>query len=391
MSRKASVAVIFTTVLVDLIGFGIVIPLVALYGAHFGASAGELAVLGAIYSVMQFFFAPFWGSLSDRVGRRPVLLISLCGSTISYLVFGLASSYWMLLLSRACAGIFAANISAAQAYMADITTPAERAKGMGLIGAAFGIGFTLGPPLGGIMSKVWGIGAPGFAAAAICGANLLLAYFRLAESYPAERRVPKALARKSWSPLNREGLELISAQSLLAAFVACFFIWTFAFSNVEVTVSLFLQERFALLTRDAAYTSGIGFMIVSLLSAFVQGGLIRRLIKKYSELTLLRFGLILSAAGFALFPLYDSYAWYIFLCVPLALGMGCTSPCLSALISKSVDSSKQGAIMGLTQGLGSLARAVGPFVALLIFGMSSAYPFLLAAALAALLLLILRK
>src|SRR3984957_9854436 len=186
--KQSPLFIIFTTVLIDLVGFGMVIPLISLYGRHYGASGLQLPILGGIYSLMQFFFAPLWGSLSDRVGRRPILLLSLTGSTLSYLIFGLAPNYTWLLLARAFGGIFAANISAAQAYIADITAPEDRAKGMGLIGAAFGIGFTLGPPLGGIAAAKIGLSAPGLIAGVICGLNLILAYFRLPESFPKEKR-----------------------------------------------------------------------------------------------------------------------------------------------------------------------------------------------------------
>src|SRR5689334_11256831 len=148
--KSSPLFIIFTTVLVDLIGFGMVIPLIGLYGRHYGASSLQLSVLGGIFSLMSFLFAPFWGSLSDQFGRRPIIIMSLLGSTASYVIFGLAPNYWWLLISRAVGGIFAANISAAQAYIADVTSTEDRAKGMGLIGAAFGIGFTLGPPVGGI-------------------------------------------------------------------------------------------------------------------------------------------------------------------------------------------------------------------------------------------------
>src|ERR1700722_14214735 len=186
--KQSPLFIIFTTVLIDLVGFGMVIPLISLYGRHYGASGLQLPILGGIYSLMQFFFAPLWGSLSDRVGRRPILLLSLTGSTLSYLIFGLAPNYTWLLLARAFGGIFAANISTAQAYIADVTTPADRAKGMGLIGAAFGIGFTLGPPIGGIAAAKVGLWAPGLFAALVCGLNLIFAVFKLPESLARDLR-----------------------------------------------------------------------------------------------------------------------------------------------------------------------------------------------------------
>ena len=162
--KRSPLIVIFTTVFFDLIGFGIIIPLVGIYGRNFGASTVELAILGSIYSIMQFFFSPIWGRLSDRHGRRPILLMSLAGSVIAYYLFAFSNSLYLLIFSRALAGIFAANISTAQAYIADVTKPEDRAKGMGLIGAAFGIGFTLGPPIGGISVSKLGLAAPGIIA-----------------------------------------------------------------------------------------------------------------------------------------------------------------------------------------------------------------------------------
>lgn len=376
---RASLGIIFTTVLVDLIGFGMVIPLISLYGRHYGAGEIELAVLGGIYSLMQFFFAPVWGSLSDRFGRRPILLLSLAGSTLAYLQFGLAGSFTALLISRAFGGVFAANISAAQAYIADITTPADRAKGMGLIGAAFGLGFTLGPPLGGIASAKLGLAAPGLLAAALCGLNFLLACVRLPESLPKEKRA-RALRAPGFS-LSPQRLREIAQFPKLPLWLALFFGVTFAFTHMEQTFSLLFQTRFGFETGDAGYRTGLILMWAGLIGAALQGGAIRKLAPRFGEWKLLVAGLVLNVIGMAIFPWGASYASYFAIILPLAIGSSLVNPALSALISRSAPADRQGVVMGISQGLGSLARAVGPFCGLLAFSAAPFAPYVVASAL----------
>jgi len=373
--QRSPLFIIFTTVLIDLIGFGMVIPLISLYGRHFGAEGLQLPILGGIYSLMQFFFAPIWGGLSDRVGRRPILLLSLAGSTISYIIFGLAPSFTWLLVARAFGGIFAANISTAQAYIADVTTPADRAKGMGLIGAAFGIGFTLGPPLGGIASAKLGLAAPGLIAALICGLNFLLAIFRLPESLRLELR---RKAARSWMPINIPKLIESARHPELGFFLVTFFFVTFAFSTMEQTFSLLFQTKFNFDTGEAGLKTGLVLMVSGILGAVVQGGLIRRWVPKYGEKKLLLTGLFLSTVVMAVFPFGPTYALYFFLAIPLALGSSLINPSLSALISKSASSREQGSTLGLSQGLASLARATGPFCGLLTFSVQREFPYFIA-------------
>jgi multidrug resistance protein len=375
-NQRSPLFIIFTTVLVDLIGFGMVIPLIGLYGRHYGADGLQLSLLGGIYSLMQFLFAPLWGSLSDRVGRRPILLLSLAGSTLSYVIFGLAPSYPWLLISRAFGGIFAANISTAQAYIADVTTPADRAKGMGLIGAAFGIGFTFGPPLGGIASAQFGLAAPGLIAAGICLANLLLAVFRLPESFPVEMRQNRT--HRSWNPFHFSQFRQVVEKRGLGFLLLTFFGVTFAFSTMEQTFSLLFQNKFTLDTGDAGLKTGLVLMVSGIIGAAVQGGLIRRLVPRYGEKKLLFAGLFLNAWTMAIFPYSPNYVFYFLLAIPLALGSSFINPSLSALISKSVSSKEQGSTLGLSQGLGSLARATGPFCGLLTFAIRPELPYIIA-------------
>ena len=377
--------IIFTTVLIDLIGFGMVIPLIGLYGRHYGASNLQLSILGCIYSLMQFAFAPIWGQLSDRVGRRPILLLSLAGSTLSYVLFALAPNYEWLLFSRALGGVFAANISTAQAYIADITPPKDRAQGMGLIGAAFGIGFTFGPPLGGIASAKLGLAAPGLIAAAICGLNFIFAIFRLPESLPVELRQttsnkirPKHL-NQVWDSLKKPELGTL---------LLTFFLVTFAFSTIEQTFSLLFQSKFELPTGEAGYRTGLVLMVAGILGAVIQGGLIRKLVLRYGEKNLLIKGLILNVIGMAIFPYCPSYMLYFLIIIPLACGSGLINPSLSSLISQSVGATEQGRTLGLSQGLGSLARAAGPFCGLLTFAVKPELPFLIASGISIILLLL---
>ncbi len=374
--QRSSLFIIFTTVLIDLIGFGMVIPLIGLYGRHYGAEGLELPILGGIYSLMQFIFAPLWGSISDRIGRRPVLLVSLAGSTLSYAIFGLAPNYTWLLIARAFGGIFAANISTAQAYIADITTTADRAKGMGLIGAAFGIGFTLGPPLGGIASAKLGLWGPGLIAAMICGLNFILAVFRLPESLPSEFRHKNP--DRSLSPLNLKKLIQSMKHRELGFLLLTFFFVTFAFSTMEQTFSLLFQTKFNFETGEAGLKTGLVLMVAGILGAVIQGGLIRQLVPRFGERRLLLIGLFFNTVTMGVFPFSPTYALYFFISIPLALGSGLINPTLSALISKSVGAREQGVTMGLSQGLGSLARALGPFCGLLTFAVKPQLPYLIA-------------
>lgn len=383
--------VIFTTVLVDLIGFGMVIPLVSIYGRHYGASSLELALLGSIYSLMQFGFSPFWGALSDRWGRRPIMLISLAGSTVSYVIFGLSPSIEWLLISRAFGGIFAANISAAQAYIADVTTPQDRAKGMGLIGAAFGIGFTLGPPLGGISSAHLGLAAPGLIAAGICGINFLIAIFRLKESLPPEARAAaRATSKRSLLPLNPVALQAAVQSPALFVLFVIFFFSTFAFSMMEQTFSLLFQARFELDTSTSGLKAGLVLMWAGILGALIQGGLTRKLTPRFGERRLLLTGLALYVVGMAIFPFGPTYATYYALVIPIAIGSSLINPNLSALISRNAQATNQGAVLGLSQGLGSLARATGPFCGLMAFSHWIPLPYILSAGISLMLLLLYR-
>lgn len=375
---RSPLFVIFTTVFLDLVGFGMIIPLVGVYGRHFGAEGLLLGLLGAIFPIMSFLFSPVWGALSDRYGRRPILLISLVGSTLAYLGFAYADSFWVLFATRLFAGAFAGNISAAQAYIADITSTEDRAKGMGMIGAAFGLGFMLGPPLGGIAAAKISLGAPGVIASVICGLNAIAAYFRLPESLkPENRRKGKS---KSYLPFSRERMQFVAKHPYFWVILIQNFLTIFAFSNMEQTFSLMFQTKFGFETGEAGYRTGLVLMFSSLIGAILQGGLIRKLVPKHGEVRLLSIGLVSQFIGMIGFPFMPTYASYFLIVIPWAIGSGLINPTLSSLASKSATSSEQGQALGLFQSMGSLGRVFGPFCGLTMFTIHHYLPGLIAAA-----------
>lgn len=377
---KSPLVVIFTTVFLDLVGFGMIIPLVGIYGRHYGAGAFELAVLGSIYSLMQFFFSPVWGRLSDRAGRRPILLLSLLGSTVSYFFFAFANTLPLIILSRALAGVFAANISTAQAYIADVTEAKDRAKGMGLIGAAFGIGFTLGPPIGGIATAKLGMSAPGIIAGTLCGLNLALAFVRLKESLPSGVRLANRSKPGSRSRLAQlETLKRVMRDRALLLPVISTFFATFAFSNLEQVFSLLIQTRFGLETVQAAYRTGMVLMWSGILGAMIQGGFIRKWVPKYGEVKLAIAGFFIQGVSMVLFAHTPTYGLFFVSAIPLALGSGLINPTLAALVSRRAGADEQGAVIGLKEGMSSLARIFGPFCGLMAFHAGMEFPFYIGA------------
>lgn len=376
MRSKASISIIFTTVFLDLVGFGMIIPLIAVYGRHYGGTGLELGLLGATYPLMSFLFSPVWGALSDRYGRRPILLISLTGSTLAYFGFAHAHSLWAILFTRMFAGLFAGNISAAFAYIADITTEKDRAKGMGLIGAALGLGFMLGPPLGGVAAAKISLSAPGYIAGVICGLNAIAAYFRLPESLPVEKRGKK---KSSFFPLSKDRIRFVKHHPYFWTLLLINFLAVFSFSNLEQTFSLLFQTKFKFTTGDAGYRTGMVLMFSSLIGVFIQGYLIKKLVPKISEVRLLTVGLIFEFIGMLGFPFMPTYAAYFLITIPWAIGAGLINPTLSSLVSKSADPSEQGQALGIFQAMGSLGRVCGPFVGLTLFQYQYFYPGIVAA------------
>jgi multidrug resistance protein len=348
--KKSPLVVLFITVFIDLIGFGIVLPLLPFYAKHFGATALLVGLLSTSFSLMQLLFAPVWGRLSDRVGRRPVILAGLLGSSISYLTFGLAPSLAILFLSRILAGIAGANISTAQAYIADSTQPENRAKGMGLIGAAYGLGFTVGPAIGGILSQ-YGYSIPAFFASALALANFGAAWWLLPES-----RNPSGQTHHTERGLNWQRLRTGLQHPELGTFLILFFISTFAFANLEATFALMTARKFGF----DAHANGYLFAYIGVLITIVQGGLTGRLARRFGERRLISAGLFCMIFGLGLLPYSPGLKSLLLVLVVLVGGHGSTNPSISSLISQSAGSEEQGSILGVAQSLASLARILGP-------------------------------
>jgi multidrug resistance protein len=352
-----ALGLVFLTVLLDLVGFGIIIPLLPYFATELGATALQIGLIGASYSLMQFVFAPVWGGLSDRFGRRPLLLVGLFGSALSYLMFGLAGSLQVLLLSRIIGGIMGATVPVAQAIVADSTTPDRRARGMGMIGAAFGLGFIFGPWIGGELSH-FGYGVPGLVAAAVTGLNAVAAVFFLPESLPPERRVR---GPGGWATLVERAKSARRAlgRPTIRGPIFVFFLMTLGFAGFTLTLPLFLADPLGL----SAKITGRLFAYVGLISAAIQGRLIGPLVERYGERHVAVAGGLLLAAGIAGIALFPTLPPLFATLALVGVGWGCVVPSLQSLISRRALPREQGEILGVNQSAASAARVIGPVAA----------------------------
>lgn len=394
---------IFLTVFIDLLGFGIVIPLLPIYSSAYEASETELGLLFACFSGMQFLFAPMWGRLSDRIGRRPVLIGGLVGTALAYLVFGYCDAVaellaqavgsgpasprfvlYVLFASRLMAGFFGANVSTANAYIADVTTAENRTKGLGLIGAAFGLGFTLGPALGGELAR-YSLHGPGLAAAALSIAAATFGYFKLPE--PVRRgggtRVYRLEQVRHALGDGRIGGVLLLAFLFITAFAGfeSMFI-LFGLANFPEMFGMQAAIEHATLEQKmaAAPYAGRYLFVVGIISAVIQGGLIRRIAPRFGETRLIVVGPLLLGLGLAMVGAAPSFAWVILGCVVMPFGFGLNNPSVGSLLSRASPNDQQGAYLGLQQSVASLARMVGPVLAGAFFGLyGSRSPFFVSA------------
>jgi MFS transporter, DHA1 family, tetracycline resistance protein len=368
--RKASLAVLFLTVFIDLIGFGMVIPFLSFYAREYGASGIAVGAVVGIYSIMQFFFAPVWGRLSDRLGRRPVILISLTASCTGYLLFAFSHSLAVLFASRVIAGIGGANIGTAQAYIADSTSPENRAKGMGLIGAAFGLGFILGPPMSALLAELGtkrgmaGNLLPGLVAAGLSFTAFLIALSVLAESKPKDivprSGVPPQFDARLW----RE----IAAHPLLASLMTALFLTLLAVAGMEISVTLHGRDRFQFRQRDMAYL----FLFMGVIVAGIQGGLIGRFVKRVGEHGVIVIGAASFTIGFLLVPSVGRVPLLYVVAFLIAIGQGLCYPALTALLSKIAPENERGSLLGLATSVGSLARFLGPLLSGFLYDLAEA-------------------
>jgi predicted MFS family arabinose efflux permease len=371
-TRRSALAILFVIVFVDLLGFGMVIPVMPLYAKELGASEAWTGWLSTGYSAMQLVFAPIWGRLSDRVGRRPVLLVSIFMTSAAFLLYGLAESFGVLLASRLFAGAATANIAIARAFIADVTPPEGRARGMGIIGAAFGLGFVLGPATGSALSHL-SLAAPGFAAAALAAVNGAAAWFILPE--PEERTVRADAAPGRFAAFFRE-----MGRPGIRRVILVYFLSVLAFSAMEATYAFLAKERYGLDTEHVGFL----FAYIGVLVVVVQGGLIGRLTRAYGERNLLVAGAALQGVALAALPYGGNVAGLILATAPLAVGAGLAQPSLSSLLSRLARADEQGETLGIGESAAAFGRIIGPAAGTWTFGRcSQAFPYLGGAALMA--------
>jgi len=366
---------LFLIVVIDLIGFGIIIPLLPFYAEFFQAGPALVGLIMATYSLAQFISAPILGRLSDQFGRRPVLLTSLFGAAISYVLLGFADSLWILFLARAMGGLMAGNIAAAFAYVADVTTSENRARGMGLIGAAFGLGFIIGPAIGGLLAGSDPLNAdyqsPALAAAALSTIAFFVAFFTLKESLSQEirDRLSKKIKEGRFQQFKR-----YCTNKNIIILVVISFLATAAFAGLEATFAIWTERKFSFGPEQNGYL----FAFVGVLSALVQGGLAGRLTKVFGETSMLIQGGAALCTGILLIPFAINLSMLILALGIAGYGFSIISPALNSLISLNADKAEQGAVIGVSRSATTMARVAGPTVAgglFALFGMDWPYYF----------------
>jgi MFS transporter, DHA1 family, tetracycline resistance protein len=371
--------IIVAIVLVDLLGFSIVMPLLGPFARQYGFTGWQIGLLFAGYPLAQLVAGPILGRLSDRYGRRPLLIISQAGTAVSFLALGLSSNFTVMLLARLLDGASGGNILVAQAYVADVTTPENRSRGLGLIGMAFGLGFLLGPLLGGFLLSLpiddaWRLKVPFLVAAGFSTLAWILVVARLPESLPGDAAARQAARVVSW-----RGIADVMRLPEVGRLVALGALVVLSFAALEGTFALFLGERFHFKERDSAF----GFAFLGFVSALVQGGLIRRLVPRFGERRLMVAGVATLAIGFVVLATAASVPHLVAASVMIGIGQGLASPTISGLLSRITPASEQGAVFGVLSSAQTLARLVNYMAAnLLLSRRGPAAPFWEAAAIA---------
>lgn len=348
-------------VLIDMLGFALIVPLLAFYADSFGATAFQAGLLVATYAAMQMIAAPLLGRISDRFGRRPVFLISIFGTFVGFMILGFAGSLWWLFASRILSGVTAGNISVAQAYIADITDEKNRARGMGMFGAAFGIGFILGPALGGALS-VYGFAVPSFVAAGFAFVNILTVYFWLPESLTAERRAE--LASRKQTELSFNALWAALRRPLVGPLLWVRFGFAMAFNSFQTVFPLYVLYKFDLNAQQAGYI----LAYVGLVLVIMQGGVIGPLSERFRESNLLVTFLGFSLAGMIGWAVASSVPFLLVAMFPMAVGAGSFNALINSAISKAVGPEEVGGMLGFGAGLESATRIVMPALASYLLG-----------------------
>lgn len=356
MKASNILLVLFITIFIDLLGFGIIIPILPTYARTLQASSLEIGLLAASYSLMNFIFAPFWGSLSDRFGRKPIILISVAITGLAYIVFAYADVLWLLFLSRIIAGIGSANISAAQAYIADVTAPENRAKNFGIIGAAFGLGLILGPPLGGFVKSTYGIEYIGWLIVLLCAFNLSLAFFLLTESIKEKNKT----TRIELNPIK--DIRLALRRDTIREIMLLSFGFIVAFMMIQTTLALLWSEQVGFNDKQ----NGYAFAFMGLVTVISQGFFVGKLNKKFGEQKLVLYGSLLLLVSGLLFPFFATKHLFVpfelFAILLAGLASACFTPALSAMLSQAVSTQEQGRVLGINQSFGAVARTLGPVI-----------------------------
>ncbi len=364
--------VVVLIVLVDLLGFSVVMPLLAPFAKHYGFREWQIGLLFSAYPMCQLVAGPILGRLSDRYGRRPLLIFSQAGTAASFLILGLSREFWVMLLARMLDGASGGNILVAQAYVADVTKPEDRARGMGLIGMAFGLGFVLGPLLGGLllslpMADEWRLRLPFLVAAGFSTIAWILVLTRLPESLPRD-----VTPRQATQVVSRRGIVDLIRLPAVGPLVLVGSLGVLAFAMFEGTFALYLGDRFGWDARSAAFA----FAAMGFLSAAVQGGLIRRIVPRLGEPRLIVAGLVLAASGFAGLALAGRIPMLVAAMTLLAVGQGLLSPSASGLLSRTTPETEQGAVLGTYSSAQTLARMISYSTSNILLGrVSTAAPY----------------
>lgn len=360
---------IWSTVALDMVGFGMVVPILGRYAERFGASGLEVGLLFSMFSIAQFFFAPVLGRLSDRVGRKPVIIVSLLGTAVGSFLTGAAGVLWLLFLARFIDGASGASVSVAQSAITDIASPEDRPRLLGMLGAAFGVGFVFGPALGGL-AALGGPHVPFYVASAFALCNAIAAWFRLPETNTTRAQRESTRVRRRFTINRYTGTALLAGS---------------AFAGFEATFALFGQRRFDLTEGSAAAV----FLVVGVMLVIVQGALIGPLTKSFGSMKLLSVGFVVLIGGFLVLSVADVWVLLFVALALLSLGQGVVTPSLTSVVADSVAPDKRGEALGVQQSAGALSRIIGPAVAGLMFDNAGVgWPYVTAAVLTVLALVL---
>jgi len=362
--NKKHSALLFLIAFLTMLGFGIIIPILSLFADELGASSLEIGVLFASYNVMQLLFSPLWGSLSDRFGRKPLISFGLLGFSITFILFGLANSYAEMLVYRILGGIAsAAALPTVYAMTADLFAPQEQAKGMGFVGAGIGLSFVFGPVIGGMLSE-YGFAVPFFASGGMAFLTFLVVLFVLPESLPREKRSAQA-NRKRTNPFSF----LFGPLSLLYTIL---FVVSLAFSGLEATFALYIHDLYGFTSKDLGYM----FLVMGIISAMVQGGMIGKMVKRLGEPAVLSLGIALYAIGFFAIPLSGGFWLLTFILCLFGAGQGMIRATATAMITQRTAVGL-GVTTGAISSMDSLGRIAGPLLGGAVYAFAYSGPFLL--------------